>query len=112
MIHSYPTAEPFDGCTISGNTASEMSGGGVSVNDNATFTKKGGTIYGDTDTTHTPGSTENTALNGHAVQLNGGKRRNADAGPDIKLYAKHDGSVWTYNDTSSGGVGDTTANWE
>jgi hypothetical protein len=82
----------------------------------ATFTKKGGTIYGDTDTTHTPGSTENTAANGngHAVLLDGGdKRRNADAGEGVTLYARSgDGSAWTYTDPASGGVGDTTANWE
>jgi hypothetical protein len=34
-----------------------------------TIAKKGGTIYGDTDTTHTQGSTENIARigSGHAV---------------------------------------------
>jgi hypothetical protein len=87
----------------------------------ATFTKTGGVIYGDTNTTHTPGSTENTALsgNGHAVRVSGdGKKRNATAGPEIKLYAKGNennvwnSGVWTYNDTSAGGVGDTTAEWE
>jgi hypothetical protein len=90
-----------------------------------TFIKKGGTIYGDTDKTHTPGSDENTDQreedNGHAVQLKTinpddtslfGKGRNATAGPEIKLYAKYVNGVWTYNDTSSGGVGDTTAEWE
>jgi hypothetical protein len=82
-------------------------------NDNRTFIKKGGTIYGDTNTTHTPGSTENTATNGngHAVQ-GGSKRRNATAGPETKLYAKYVNGAWTYNDTSSGGAGDTTATWE
>jgi hypothetical protein len=99
----------MEGGTISDNTAEW--GGGVWVG--GTFTKKGGTIYGDTDTTHTPGSTENTSTNGHghAVGLNNGKKRNADADPTIKLYAKYvEGSGWTYDDI--GGVGDTTANWE
>jgi hypothetical protein len=94
---------------ITGNTA--KNGGGVKVGGNAEFTKAGGTIYGDTDTTHTTGSTENTAASGygHAVMA-GGKYRNADAGPGIKLYAKYEeGDGWTYNDTD--GVGDTTANW-
>ncbi|MDR2048428.1 MAG: hypothetical protein LBP69_03160, partial [Treponema sp.] len=82
------------------------------VDENAEFTKKGGTIYGDTDNTHTPGSTENTATggDGHAVQAEGGKKRNATAGPEIKLYAKYEGGAWTYND--AGGVGDTTDKWE
>jgi hypothetical protein len=104
--------------TISGNTAANA-GGGVNVRDreNATFTKKGGTIYGDTDTTHTPGNTENTVLgheggNGHAVQTDWGRKRNADAGPEIKLYAKYVSGAWTHNDTSSGGVGNTTENWD
>jgi hypothetical protein len=60
--------------SVAGNT-----GGGVYVQWNSTnpnFTKTGGTIYGDMDNTHTPGSTENTApstsnpgTNGHAVFL-------------------------------------------
>jgi hypothetical protein len=74
----------MEGGTVSGNTAA-TSGGGVYVGYyNATyygtFTKTGGTIYGDTpmNTTHTPGSTENTVTstatatlgkNGHAVMF-------------------------------------------
>jgi hypothetical protein len=58
------------GGEISGNTASQMYlgyGGGVYV-DRGTFTKIDGIIYGDTDPTHTAGSTENTARSGgHAV---------------------------------------------
>jgi uncharacterized repeat protein (TIGR02543 family) len=104
-----------DSVTASGNTA--PSGGGVYVSSNGssggTFTKKSGTIYGDTDTTHAPDSTENTATNGagHAVYINGGKQRNADAGPEVNLYARYTSS-WLYNDTSAEGVGDTTDNWE
>ncbi|GHU94193.1 hypothetical protein FACS189479_06610 [Spirochaetia bacterium] len=109
----------MEGGTISGNI-SEGSGG-VFVMENATFAKKGGTIYGDTDAIHTPGSTENTASvasatilgwGGHAINARGDKSRNATAGPEITLYAKHENGVWTYNDSSPGGVGDTTANWE
>jgi hypothetical protein len=93
--------------TISGNTAAD-GGGGVEVwNETATFTQKGGTIYGDTDTTHTPGSAENTAAEGgHAVQLNDGLVRNTTAGVEVKLYAKRVSNSWTYNGSSSGGVGD------
>jgi hypothetical protein len=60
---------------ISGNTA--KSGGGVYVD--GTFTKTGGLIYGDTDTT--PGAPANTATSGegHAVLLSKGWKRNSDA---------------------------------
>jgi hypothetical protein len=56
---------------ISGNTANS-SGGGVYIEDgslgsNAFFRKTGGTIYGDTDSTHTPNSTENTAAGGNTT---------------------------------------------
>jgi hypothetical protein len=77
---------------ISGNTASGGDGGGV-FNSGGSFTKTGGTIYGDTDTTHTPDSTENTATsgNGHAVfsyvtdleEIT--KKRNSTAGPEVNL---------------------------
>jgi hypothetical protein len=84
----------MNGGTISGNTASN--GGGVGVSNaatgTATFTKadngNSGTIYGDTDTTHTPGSEENTAFggNGHAVYVESGlKRRDWTAGPGVHL---------------------------
>jgi hypothetical protein len=60
----------MNGGTISGNSASD-SGGGVYVAPNGSFSKTKGVIYGDTDGTHTPGSTENTAragnTYGHAV---------------------------------------------
>jgi hypothetical protein len=100
--------------SVSGSTAGV--GGGVYVSsgfEGTTFIKKGGTIYGDTDTTHTADSTENTATggSGHAV-LGGSKKRNSTAGPTVNLYAKYIDDAWTYNDTSAGGVGDTTANWE
>lgn len=104
-----------DSASISGNMASIFGGGGVQVSTNGTFTKKGGTIYGDTDTTHTTGSTENTAANGygHAVYLyDGDKKRNSTADTAVNLYAKYTDGAWTYNDTSADGVGDTTANWE
>jgi hypothetical protein len=99
----------MEGGTIDGNIAVN-GGGGVNVSGDSTFTKKGGTIYGDTDTTHTPGSTENTAANGNGHAVSASKKRNATAGPEIKLYAKNEGGVWTYDDI--GGVGDTSANWE
>jgi uncharacterized repeat protein (TIGR02543 family) len=61
----------MSGGKISGNSAAAAGlGGGVFVS--GSFTKTGGVIYGDTDNTHTPGSTENTAANsalgsGHGV---------------------------------------------
>jgi hypothetical protein len=71
------------GGIISGNQA--VAGGGVNVNGyiGASFSKTGNSvIYGDTDSTHTPGSTENTAANGngHAVfwgRDSGFKQRNS-----------------------------------
>jgi uncharacterized protein with beta-barrel porin domain len=55
--------------TISGNTAT--TGGGVSVSSSyGTFTKTGGTIYGDSDTTNTPPkntATDGATRKGHAV---------------------------------------------
>ncbi|GHV80525.1 hypothetical protein AGMMS49944_23160 [Spirochaetia bacterium] len=89
------------GGTISGNTASNdygFAGGGLYVfskpGEVSTFNKTGGIIYGDTDNIHTPGSTENTVVNGafggHAVwlyTLNGtdNQLRNADAGPSVNV---------------------------
>jgi hypothetical protein len=54
----------MEGGEISDNTVTGNSGG-VFIDGHATFTKTGGTIYGDTDTTNTPNSTENTALSGN-----------------------------------------------
>ncbi|MDR2053722.1 MAG: hypothetical protein LBP80_09930 [Treponema sp.] len=105
-----------DTASISGNTSSK-SGGGVSVW-RGTFTKKGGIIYGDTDAIHTPDSAENTAAagSGYAVWLRGGqgKKRNSGAGTGVNLYAGYnaDTDSWSYNDSSPGGAGDTTGNWE
>jgi hypothetical protein len=86
-------------------------GGGVSKRDstNTTFTKPGGTIYGDTDVSHNPGDIENTAggsNNGHAIHLNGtgAKKRNTTADAGVDLYAKYNGSSWEYNGTD--------ANWD
>jgi hypothetical protein len=118
VVESENSVFVMEGGTISGNRAGNWGGGGVSAR--GTFIKKGGTIYGDTDNAYTPGNAENTDTegNGHAVQLRTpdvwtfDKGRNATAGPEIKLYAKYGSGVWTYNDTSAGGVGDTTANWD
>jgi hypothetical protein len=99
---------------ITGNYKNSNGGGGVYFL-GGSFTKKGGTIYGDTDTAHTAGSTENTASsgNGHAVYLyNSSKKRNSTAGPTVNLYANYTSNAWTFNDTSVDGAGDTTANWE
>jgi predicted outer membrane repeat protein len=78
-----------------GNTA-KTSGGGVSSVTDGTFTKTGGTIYGDlsANTTHTPGSDENTATsgNGHAAYVSGTKKRNATAGPGDALDSAKTGA--------------------
>jgi hypothetical protein len=99
----------MQGGEISGNTASAY-GGGVFVycygsqsgSDYGTFIKTGGTIYGDTDTDHTPGSTENTAASGgHAVYVSkNGKKRDHDAGTEDDLYARYSYSSgsWTFTD--------------
>jgi hypothetical protein len=106
------------GGTIQGNTAVNGSGGGVYVHNylDATFAKTGGTIYGNDDTAHTEDSTENTAASGkgHAVYVNSSpeKKRNSNAGASLNLYAKHNGSLWTFIDDTEGGAGDTTENWE
>jgi hypothetical protein len=112
------------GGEISGNSVSpsgdysyySFGGGGVYVYQ-GTFIKQGGTIYGDTDAVAGNGSaTDNTAVSGdgHAVFLsNGSKRRNATAGPTVKLYARFDNYTWTYDgDTVPGIYMDTIINWE
>jgi hypothetical protein len=79
--------------TISGNSADN--GGGVDV-DSGTFTKSGGgTIYGDTDTTHSEGSTENTATygKGHAVYVSGDKMRNTTVGAGEMLDSTKSGAA-------------------
>jgi hypothetical protein len=105
----------MQGGEISGNTASAY-GGGVFVyyygikdgSASGTFIKTGGTIYGDTDTDHTPGSTENTAASGgHAVYLarnyaSPHKKRDNDVGTGTEgnLYFSHSYSSgsWTFTD--------------
>jgi hypothetical protein len=105
------------GGVIKGNTATSSSGGGVGLNNdqNNRLIKKGGTIYGDSDTTHTPGANENTVASGRGhtayISASPAKYRNDNAGPETLLYAANDGA-WTFNDTSPGGVGDTSANWQ
>jgi hypothetical protein len=113
----------MSGGEIAGNRVFAPSyayGGGV-YNDplwstNITFTKKGGTIYGDTDTIAGNGTeTDNTAGsgNGHAVYLEENtKCRNSTAGPAVDLYAGYTSGTWTFTDPTTGGVGDTTGNWE
>jgi fibronectin type 3 domain-containing protein len=80
--------------TIFGNTA--VYGGGV-YSTTSGFKKTGGIIYGDTDTTHTTGSTENTATranSGHAVFVNSSSdKRNSTAGTDVMLDSSVAGSA-------------------
>jgi hypothetical protein len=94
--------------SISNNTAAK-GGGEVLVYKALSFTKKGGIIYGDTDAVHTPGSVENTAAdnNGHAVWLDGGQKRNSDAGTEVNLYAGYNAAAGSWNiiDSSPGSVG-------
>jgi hypothetical protein len=85
---------------ISGNstTASSSSdGGGVYTSRYGAFEKTGDSIiYGDTDATHTAGSTENTAINGrgHAVFMDyPTKQRNSTAGAGVMLDSTIEGSA-------------------
>jgi hypothetical protein len=102
-----PTTTSFtmNGGTISGNTAlgsdGASGGGGVWVEDDASFEKTGtSVIYGDTDNTHTPESTENTAANsrGHAVMYHPSGPysygRNTDLGSGIGITTSNLGSGW------------------
>jgi hypothetical protein len=85
------------GAKITGNTARFVGDGfivgdgGVFNYNSGAFTKTSGIIYGDTDRTHTAGSTENTADsgNGHAVcsmvSYEVDKKRNSTAGTDVNL---------------------------
>jgi hypothetical protein len=93
----------MSGGYIQGNASYNSGyGGGVYVSNSTgnTFTKTGGTIYGDNNTSHdgSNGSTENTAStgNGHAVYLDGGNQRNATSPANHDLYAKFQGGGWTY----------------
>jgi hypothetical protein len=70
----------------------------VHIWSSSTFTKTGGVIYGDTNTTHTAGSMENTAAsgNGHAVNVivnsstDTCKIRNSTAGTGVNLDSSTD----------------------
>jgi hypothetical protein len=86
-----------NGATIT-NAISSSSGSGVYAKDAASFKKEpasgsstSGTIYGDTDTSHSSGDIENTASDGgHAVYFDNTiptdiKKRNTTAGPSITL---------------------------
>jgi hypothetical protein len=101
----------MNGGEISDNTA--PSGGGVYAS-GGIFTKKSGTIYGDTDAitgNGSPSDNTSTSGSGHAVYTDD-KKRNSTAGPTIKLYAKYE-SAWTYDGTGVEGIGEnTTLNWE
>jgi uncharacterized repeat protein (TIGR02543 family) len=88
----------MSGGEISGNTASASDyyayGGGVYVANNGTFTKEsGGTIYG----SNAEDALKNTASGGnaygHAVYVDGGKRRNSTAGAGVTLDSSLDGNA-------------------
>ncbi|GHV60674.1 hypothetical protein AGMMS49587_02790 [Spirochaetia bacterium] len=87
----------MSGGEISGNYARE--GGGVYVWSymGGTFTKAstGGIIYGDTNTTHTTGSNENTATsgNGHAVYIQSSRKRNTTVNAGDALDSRVYGSA-------------------
>ncbi|AEF81949.1 fibronectin type III domain-containing protein [Leadbettera azotonutricia] len=79
----------MEGGTISGNSSS-YEGGGVCVSSDGSFTKSGTSIiYGDTDTTHTAGANENTALSGqgHAIYwyASPSKQRQSTLGANVDL---------------------------
>jgi uncharacterized repeat protein (TIGR02543 family) len=106
---------------ISGNTASAF-GGGVyvySYNSSDSFSKTGGVIYGDTDGTHTSGSTENTATSGntygHAVyycDYHTGTYSDYSYGYycDDTLSSAASGNIST-GDTLPANSGDSLNNW-
>jgi hypothetical protein len=87
-VFNYNSNSTFimEGGEISGNIA-DYEGGGVFNYGKSIFSKTGGIIYGDTNTTHTAGSTENTATNGkgHAVYVSTSRYRNSTAGTDVNL---------------------------
>jgi hypothetical protein len=107
------TSFTMTGGVIKGNKARE-GGGGVFAS--GIFIKKGGTIYGDTDAVHTTGADENTvtggSAKGHAVALAWSLKRDANAGPEVNLYASASSAGWILADPAAGGVGDTTDKWQ
>jgi uncharacterized repeat protein (TIGR02543 family) len=106
----------MSGGTVSGNTASSSSssvfGGGVNL-DSGTFRKRSdGIIYGSNEDSALKNTVSGGSSNDSAVYVKPGGKRNATAGTGVVLYAFSNGTVASYDDSSSGGVGDTTANWE
>jgi hypothetical protein len=106
-----PTTTSFtmNGGTISGNTAlgsgGASGGGGVWVEDNASFEKTGTSIiHGDTNNSHSDGDTENTATNsrGHAVYYN------PSSGPDYYRDATLDTTDNISTSNTGSGSGWTT----
>jgi hypothetical protein len=98
------------GAKISGNAASDYYGGGVHVNENGTFTMRGGEISGNigggggvylesstftksggTIIGSTGASNENWAKDGFAV--GGSRRRNSTAGPNVRLDSSKSGGA-------------------
>jgi hypothetical protein len=101
----------MEGGEISGNSASYF-GGGVFVGSSSSFSKTGGVIYGDTDGTHTAGSTENTATYGttygHAVDYY------YDAGSSAYYYRDdtlNAGDNISTGDALPANPGDSLNNW-
>jgi hypothetical protein len=79
------------GGTISGNTATNGSGGGVSVYGTGTFKKTAGTIYGNVGT---PLANTATSGNGHAVYVNTDtKKRDSTAGTEDNLDSTKTGAA-------------------
>jgi hypothetical protein len=112
VVYVYSNAVlDMKGGKISGNNNTISYGGGVLVYTSGSFAKSGGgIIYGDTDNTHTPGSTENTTIGGsniwgHAVYYykDSGYYRNdtLGAGDDIST-----GTLPTAT-----GSGNSVGNW-
>jgi hypothetical protein len=115
----------MSGGEISGNTASATAtatgsgstyghGGGVYVYITGDFTKTGGIIYGDTDNTHTPNGTENTAVSGNTCGHAVGYAITDAGGPPTICY--RDDTLTDTDDISTGDTlpanpGDTLNNW-
>jgi uncharacterized repeat protein (TIGR02543 family) len=89
----------MNGGAISGNTAT-TNGGGVYVDrvSGSTFNKTSGVIFANT-----------ASSAGNQVYCNAGKTKTTASGAENVLYARCNGSAWSY--TTPGAV-NTTANWD
>jgi hypothetical protein len=93
----YYSTFTMSGGTISGNTAG-LAGGGVYVENQNIFAKRGGTI--------------NANSPNEAYSVFGSKTRTTPAGPGVRLYVESDSMANTGNFVDPDGSVDTTSNWQ